>query len=245
MIDAEFGLFWRYERKSTVGKNKYHKKTLGEKLIFLPALGIAALSSAVILGAAPKSFATGTTDSATALVTVDVSSAISITAEDISIDVNAPSPTGTFATGTGDVTVMTNDVSGYSVYLTSNSTTSTTLDHATLSTPKISSIASSETISGATTKFATSNTWGWSNDGSTFYPIVVKGTKHSSSVTTLYRKTNAPSTAGDTSTLTIGATVDSTLTSGTYSGTLLLTAIPNGNTSVMCDYDSTITCPAP
>lgn len=226
--------------KNTVGKkNKYHKK-LGEKLILLPALGLAALSSAVVLGATPSSFAaTSATDTDTTLVTVTVGSVISITAEDINIDMSTPSPTGSFATGTGEVKVKTNDISGYSVYLTSNSA-STTLDHESLSTAKINSISSDITIDASTTKFSTNNTWGWSSDGSLFHPVVAKGTKHSSTVTTLYRKTNAPSTAGDTSTLTVGVTADSSLTSGKYTGTLLLTAIPNGSTDNLKLADDTI-----
>lgn len=238
-MGSEFGLFWRYERKITVELlNRNHKKSRGNKLILLPVLGVAALASNVIIGAAPSSFAATASD--TTIVTVNVGSVISIAADDIDINVSTPSPTGTFATGTGTVTVKTNDISGYSVYLTSNSETSTSLDHESVSSAKINSISATETISGSTTKFATNNTWAWSNDGTTFNPVVVKGTKNTASIPTLYRKTTAPTPAGDTSTLTVGATIDSSLTSGKYTGTLLLTAIPNGNTTEIANYDATV-----
>ena len=57
------------------------------------------------------------------------------------------------------------------------------------------------------------NTWGWSNDGSVFHPVVVKGTKSTASIPTLYRRTSSSSAVADESTLTIGVTGDSTLTS--------------------------------
>jgi hypothetical protein len=213
-------------------KRSYTK--IKNKKLLLPVLGLAMLGSAVLIGATPSSYAS---DSATSEVTVNVGTVISITAEDITIDMSAPSPTGTFATGTGQVSVKTNDVNGYSVYLTSNSTTSTTLDHESVATSKINSIATSETVGGATTKFATNNTWGWSKDGSVFYPVLAKGEKDGiNDGVTLYRTTDAPSPSGDTSTLTIGATVDSTLTSGAYTGTLLLTAVSNSNGTEICTY---------
>lgn len=229
------GIFWRYER-DTVRKNKNNKNKLGGKAIILSTLGLAALSSAVVFGATPNSFAA--TD-VTAEVTVNVGSVIAITAEDIDIDISAPSPAGVFATGAGQVSVATNDSEGYSIYLTSNDEFLTSLDHETIATSKIESIATSETISGATTKFATNNTWGWSNDGSVFYPVQAKGTHNDElhSAITRYRETNGPSSNGDVSTLTVGATVDSTLTSGTYSGTLLLTAIVNSIPN-MCAYEA-------
>lgn len=197
-------------------------------------MGIVALSSALVFGGSSNSYAD---DSVTAQVSVDVRSVISIMAEDITIDISSPSPSGVFATGTGQVTVNTNTPHGYSVFLTSDSTSSTTLDHESVETSKINSIASAETISGSTTKFSTNNTWGWSNDGVVFYPIRAKGTMDNGARKTRYRETNEASPAGDTSTLTIGATVDSRISSGVYTGTLLLTAIPNDN-GMICEYMS-------
>jgi hypothetical protein len=215
-----------------VRENKNNHK----KMLVLPVLGLAALSSLVALGATPS---TNAATSATTKVTVNVGSVIAISAEDITIDVSAPSPTGIFATGSGNVEVVTNDVAGYSVYLTSNDA-STVLAHETAG-DTIASIDSAITVDGTTvTKFATNNTWGWSNDSATFNPVVAQGTKHSADTTTLFRKTTTASATADSSTLTIGVTADSMLTSGTYTGTLLLTAVPNSNTTDLAVYDSTI-----
>ncbi len=212
-----------------------NNKNFHTKMIALLLFGLAVLSSSVALGATPSANAA---TSATPRITVNVGSVISLSAGDINIDVASPSPIGTFATGTGTVSVTTNDIAGYSVYLTSNDTT-TSLNHATAAT-KIDSISAATTINSSTTKFSTNNTWGWSKDGSVFYPVAAKGAKHSASVNTLYRKTAAAASTADASTLTIGATVDSTLTSGAYSGTLLLTAIPNSDATTLAVYDSTI-----
>ncbi len=200
---------------------KYNKNNKINKLIMLPAFGIAALSSAVILGAAPSSYAATT---ATPKVDVTIGSVLAITAADIAINIASPSQAGVFATGTGTVNVATNNVSGYSVYLTSN-TTATTLDHESVSASKIASIASAQSVSGTGAKFSTANTWGWSKDGTNFNPISAKGTAQGTS--TLYRQTSAPSPSGDASTLTIGVTANTSLTSGKYTGTLLLTAVGN------------------
>ncbi len=206
-------------------------------MIVLPMLGLAALSSMVALGATPS---TNAESSATTKVTVNVGSVIAISSDDIVIDIASPSPVGVFATGTGNVDVVTNDVAGYSVYLTSNDETSTALTHESTE-DSIASISSAISVDGSTvTKFATNNTWGWSNDGTVFNPIVAKGTKNSDSNTTLFRKTDTASATADRSTLTIGVTADSTLTSGTYTGTLLLTAVPNSNTTELAAHDSTI-----
>lgn len=190
-------------------------------MVLLPAFGVAALSSAVILGAAPASYAD---TSATAKVTVDVGAVLAVTAEDITINIASPTPTGVFATGSGAVTVTTNNVSGYSVYLTSN-TSATTLDHETITTSKINSITEAQSVSGTGAKFSTVNTWGWSNDGENFKPIMASGTANGAS--TLFHQTSAPTPGGDSSNLTIGVTANSSLTSGKYKGTILLTAITN------------------
>ena len=207
-------------------------------MVALPVAGLLALSAGVVIGTAPKTNAATATDTTT--VTVNVGAVVGIGVTDINVNMASPAPSGTFASGTGTVNVSTNDSTGYSVYLTSNSETSTALDHTTVSGAKINSIASTQTVSGVDGKFSTMNTWGWSKDGTTFYPIVVKGTKSTAAIPTLYRKTSTASTTADSSTLTVGVTGDSTLTAGTYTGTLLLTAITNSSTTTLQEYDATI-----
>lgn len=209
-------------------------KTKKAGLVF-PVLGLAALSAGLLVG--PIQDTNAATDSQTTVVTVNVGAVIGLGVDNITVNLPSPSPAGSFATGTGTVSVETNDSTGYSVYLTSNSTTSTSLDHQSVSGASIASISSIETVSGATTKFATNNTWGWSSNGTTFNPVVTKGTKSTTAKPTLYRRTNTAATTADDSTLTIGVTGDSTLTAGTYTGTLLLTAIPNSDTTSIADFE--------
>lgn len=213
-------------------KNIKTKKTKAG--IIFPVLGLAALSAGVLVGPAVNTNAA--TSTGTSTVSVTVGAVIGIGVTNVNINMPSPAPTGSFATGTGTVSVATNDSTGYSVYLTSNSTTDTSLTH-TNGTSTIASIGSIQTISGSTTMFGTMNTWGWSNNGTAFNPIVTKGTKSTTAKPTLYRKTNAASTTADNSTLTIGVTGDSTLTAGTYSGTLLLTAIPNSDSTNIALYE--------
>ena len=225
-------IFGGIRKENTVNiKTKKTNKTG----VFVPVLGFAALAAGLLVG--PVQDTNAATDSNTSTVTVNVGAVVGLGVTDINVNMNAPAPTGTFATGTGTVSVTTNDVAGYSVYLTSNSTTSTSLDHTTVSGKSIASIGAIETISGSTTKFSTMNTWAWSNDGETFNPIVTKGTKSTVAKPTLYRRTNTASASVDNSTLTIGVTGDSTLTAGTYTGTLLLTAVPNSDTTTLALYE--------
>lgn len=233
------------ERIFTVSK-KYKGNKKG--LIALPVMGLAAITSAVLVGASPATNAATSTD--TSLVTVNVGSVIGINATDIEFDLATPGVDGTFVSGTGTVAVKTNDVSGYSVYLTSNSTTSTSLDHSSVSTSKINSISANQVINAGHPKFdnaSTASTWGWSSDGTNYRPIVTKGTASTAAISTLYRKTSTYATgaSGDQSTLTVGVTGNSSLVSGEYTGTLLLTAITNSDVATICTYDSTVSCPAP
>jgi hypothetical protein len=205
-------------------------------LFFLGVFSLSALAAG--LTAAPNLNANAATSTGSAIVTTNVGAVINMSVDNINVNLSAPSPSGIFATGTGKVNVQTNDPSGYSVFLTSNTTT-TSLNHDTVSSASIASISSKQTISGTTTKFSTMNTWGWSNDGKNFFAVQPKGQLNNQTAgsTTRYRNTTAASTSVDTSTLTIGVTGNSSLVAGQYTGTLLLTAIPNSNTTEIANYN--------
>ncbi len=181
-------------------------------------------------------------------VTVKVKSVISLSAPDkIIVDLGVPTADGKFVSGKDKIKVSTNDIAGYSVYLTSSSA-STDLKHENTGiNAKIRTISSSESITGGKTKFDTQNSWGWSADGTVFNPIVPTGTKHSSTVKTLFKKGTEATISGGTSNyeesdLTIGATGDLSLPAGSYKGSILLTAISNSDKAVLCLHDSTISC---
>lgn len=175
-------------------------------------LGLAGLGASAVSAA---SSATGTTK-----VNVKVGSVIAMTVpSEIAINIDAPATTGTFSKASGTVTVTTNSRTGYNVYLTSND----------------ANTALNPTAAGVTTKFSAgagtggaltnTNTWGWSSDGQTFKPVQAAGTANGAS--TLFAGSDVAKTGSENHTLTIGANADSKMVSGTYSGTILLTAITN------------------
>jgi len=227
-----------------VGKNKYYAKKRGGKLILLPILALLAICQVVVAGGGEN---TSAASSAITETVVNINSVIGISAPStITVDMGIPTTAGKFASGSGTIQVSTNDPTGYSVYLTGTNGGSVNLVHE--NAPAVSSvftpIGSTQTISGGTTKFSVNNTWGWSSNGSTYYPLKAYGQKHTSSVTTRYRRTNASTISGgtmgtDSSTLTIGATANTAMTAGSYSTHILLTAVANSD-SAISDYDTTL-----
>lgn len=223
-------------------KIKNHRK-VSRKLIALPVFGLAAIAATVAVGAADNVNADtcpAATCSDTTTVEVTVGAVISLATPDkITINMAIPSSSGTFASGSGEIGVSTNDATGYSVYLTgTNGDTNRRLTHETVSSSYFSPISAAETISTGG-KFATNNTWGWSDNGTNYYPLQAYNTSHAAATRTRLIETSA-STIGDSctvdttvltnyecTTLTVGATGDTSLTAGTYTGTILVTAVPN------------------
>ena len=245
------------ERNITVGyKIKNHRK-VSNKLIALPVLGLASLAMLIAFGATTNVNADtcpAATCSDTTTVQVTVGSVISLATPDkISISMAVPSSDGTFASGSGNIGVSTNDTSGYSVYLTGVSGGNTELRHSdyngTTNTSKLTTITSSQTIATGE-KFSSNNTWGWSANASDYYPLQAYGQKHTATVTTRFANKDESTISKsctvdgtaysnyECSTLTIGATGDTSLLAGTYTGTILVTAVPNSYSSIS-DYDET------
>lgn len=124
-----------------------------------------------------------------------------------------PTAAGKFTSGEIVANVITNDAAGYSLYL-SSSTEETSLKHS-------SANASIATVASAVTSAnMAKNTWGWSL-GDTFNPVPA------SSSAQRIKKTTAPATGGEGTTVTIGAKVDTSIPSGAYSNTLQFTAVAN------------------
>lgn len=253
-METEFGLFWRYNRRdNTVGyKIKNHRK-VSNKLIALPVLGLAAIAATVAVGATGNANADtcpAATCSDTTTVKVVVGAVISLaTPEKIDVNMAIPTSSGTFASGSGEIGVSTNDATGYSVYLTGISgDANRRLVHESVTSSYFSPISGKETP-GSGGKFSTANTWGWSDNGTDYYPLQAYGAKNTSTVKT--RLTNkSASTIGksctfngsaqtnyECTTLTIGATGNTSLTAGTYTGKILVTAVPNSYSGIS-DYDT-------
>ena len=170
---------------------------------------------ALLLNGAPTSAAS---QSATTTVNVTIDPVISITASpNIEMDIT-PTTSGQFRTANGNVVISTNNVKGYTTYITSN-TTETSLKQPAAA--GVSAVIPTVSASGTT---ISGNGWGWSNDASQFNPVKATGTTDNS---TVFSRTTSATPTGDNKTLTIGASATTSMPSGTYSNTLLLTAVTN------------------
>ena len=169
----------------------------------------------LLLNGAPTSAAS---QSATTTVNVIIDPVISITASpNIEMDIT-PTTSGQFRTANGNVVISTNNVKGYTTYITSN-TTETSLKQPAAA--GVSAVIPTVSASGTT---ISGNGWGWSNDASQFNPVKATGTTDNS---VIFSRTTSATPTGDNKTLTIGASATTSVPSGTYSNTLLLTAVTN------------------
>ena len=169
----------------------------------------------LLLNGAPTSAAS---QSATTTVNVTIDPVISITASpNIEMDIT-PTTSGQFRTANGNVVISTNNVKGYTTYITSN-TTETSLKQPAAA--GVSAVIPTVSASGTT---ISGNGWGWSNDASQFNPVKATGTTDNS---TVFSRTTSATPTGDNKTLTIGASATTSMPSGTYSNTLLLTSVTN------------------
>lgn len=169
----------------------------------------------LLLNGAPTSAAS---QSATTTVNVTIDPVISITASpNIEMDIT-PTTSGQFRTANGNVVISTNNVKGYTTYITSN-TTETSLKQPAAA--GVSAVIPTVSASGTT---ISGNGWGWSNDASQFNPVKATDTTDNS---TVFSRTTSATPTGDNKTLTIGASATTSMPSGTYSNTLLLTAVTN------------------
>lgn len=169
----------------------------------------------LLLNGAPTS---AVSQSATTTVNVTIDPVISITASpNIEMDIT-PTASGQFRTANGNVVISTNNVKGYTTYITS-STTETNLKQP--SAMGVSAVIPTVSASGSS---ISGTGWGWSNDAAQFNPVKATGTTDNSAV---FSRTTAATPSGDNKTLTIGASATTNVPSGTYSNTLLLTAVTN------------------
>jgi hypothetical protein len=122
-----------------------------------------------------------------------------------------PTSGGTLATGSGTVTVTSTDVVGYKLYIRSVSTTNLTSPQGT--------IPASANVSPAALSV---NTWGYNLDASSNFV----GTSTSD---ILIRTATGPYTSGDVTTVTYGVRVNNSKPAGSYTTTVVYTAVPQTN----------------
>jgi hypothetical protein len=122
-----------------------------------------------------------------------------------------PSDSGTLASASGTVTVVSTDVVGYKLY--------------------VRNISSTDMVNGADAIPASANgspaslavnTWGYNLDGSSNYTGMTLSD-------VLIRSATQPYTSGDVTTVTFGVRVDNAKKAGSYTSSVIYTAVPQTN----------------
>lgn len=130
-------------------------------------------------------------------------------ATDGSVNVSVtPSDSGTLSSANSTVTVTSTDVVGYKLYI--RALTSTNLTNGANTLPASSN--------GSPAALAV-NTWGYNTDASSNYVGI-------SLSDVLIRNRTGPYSTGDATTVTYGVKVDNSKSSGSYSTTVIYTAVP-------------------
>ena len=169
-------------------------------------------------------------DTATTKVTVGITPTISISTEGadatgtLPIEVDYASGEN-MGTGQLSVKVSTNDPEGYSLFINTDKP-DTTLSQAGV-TERVLALSGETALADFP-----ENHWGYSVDGgSTYYPVqpsTENPALYPEKIETAARaKVHTGVATDDETEVTIGAKVGAALPSGTYSNTLVLTAIPN------------------
>ena len=120
----------------------------------------------------------------------------------------SPSTSGTLGTASGPVVVTSTDVVGYKLYIRAVGSTDMTTG--------VGSIPASANVSTAPLAL---NTWGYNTTGTTdFLGITTSDV--------LIKTGNGPFSTGDTTTVTYGLNIDRSKAAGTYTSTIIYTAVP-------------------
>ena len=137
----------------------------------------------------------------------DLTSLSIATSGNINIPIT-PISGGLLATGSGTVTVTSTDVNGYKLYIRALNDTNMS-NGATLLPASLNTSPASLTI----------NTWGYNTDGSNNFVGVTTSD-------TLIRSVSNHTSSGSTTTITYGINLDLAKPSGSYTTTVVYTAVP-------------------
>ena len=179
--------------------------------VFLAFTMLGSISFSFLSPIAP----TNAADTMTTTTNAVVNKVISITsASDFALGPVTPTDAGAFKSVSGTVTVKTNSVDGYKLYIALNSSSQTDLT-ASGNTTSVGPCASSVTSSTMV-----KDTWGYSTDNTNFYPVTSSNAQIAAVSSPLTQLTNSH-------TVYIGAKLSTALQSGTYSNTVKFTATTN------------------
>ena len=210
-----------------------------------------AVAGSALISPAPQASAEGGTgSSAETQVQLNLLPVLSVAVDDFNIEIT-PTDNGTVAQSTGDVLVDSNNASGYKVYL-STKTSETGLTHSNSAiTKKIAAVSGDINLTTYESDTTKNNTWGYIHDSK------ISTIPYDSSLTNActgldddevaecfaaQRAAVSASSvkiceadsanmfdpdAREDCTLTIGVKADKSIPSGTYSNTVVVTAVPN------------------
>lgn len=166
----------------------------------------------------PAMSASAATETVNSTIRVHVNSAITVGVSAATVDINVtPTAAGATASAAHNVTVGTNNASGYKLQLAS-STAATTLEKG------------SDTIPAAAGSFATpaaltTDTWGYRIDS--FAANQYAGITANTAPVTLKNTTTPSIAGGDITAVTWGANVSTATPNGTYTREVTYTAVTN------------------
>ncbi len=161
-----------------------------------------------------------TTRSANTTVTVDAAATLAVSLDPkVEMEIS-PDSAGTFSYGTAKLGVMTNNPTGYSIYM------QTADGKSTLNNDKVTGgqVINSITANTVGSSF-TGNTWGYTLDTNTVTEASTYKPVPTSSDTAI--KSTAASTNTDNYNLGFGAHIDNTLASGAYYNDVLVSVVAN------------------
>ena len=158
----------------------------------------------------------------TSKLSLAISPTLSLSLQD-TVNLNVtPTQNGTFSSSTATLSISTNNETGYSLYMATSNGKNTLASQNPNTTDTISAISSDE--NGIPSADFPSNTWGYSLDeaaptNTTTYQAVP--TDNTTALTTTSTASN------DSYNLTFGAKIDTSLSSGTYSNQVIVSAVAN------------------
>lgn len=191
-----------------------HLGTSNKLGIFASSLLVAA-SAACVFSPTGDSHAAS---SATTKVSVNIGEVIALTlsTDDLALNVSAPTPSGVFVQDSVTASVTTNSLGGYELYLSSVDN-DTDMIH---EDSHINDVISSNFSGMVNSSSMASNTWGYSIDGTNFKKIPFAKAPH-----TVRNINQVPTTAEKQTEVHIGAKVSTDIASGSYSKTVVFTAV--------------------
>lgn len=215
--------FWqnRLRRQgNTLSLNRLITGTLGASTALLLA--------AMLFPALPDSVSA---EEANTKVSLTVNPAIGIALDEaVTVEV-LPTAEGTFSSNKANLSVTTNNETGYSLYLATTNGENTLTSNNPSTTETINAITLADGTDSIPSSDFTNNTWGYNlstgdvsaSDSTTYKPVpTTNGT------TPINTPTEAPTEgSGDTYSLIFGTKINTALPSGTYSNDVVVSAVAN------------------